>query len=959
MATITGATPLQPLPSWMSWVPLTVTVPGGGLSLSYSIVNLPLTYYGPSIPLGTGPWTYGGLTSPASTAASTSPTTSLQPSTTTSQVTSISSPSSSITSSPSETFLSTSSTPTSASSSSISLQSSSLLSTSSSSLSTITSAPSTTPSTATATSTSSSSSNTTIPPIVGTGHHLSHGALAGIIVAAALVLMALLLAVFLFLRDRRSRREAHASGGIIGDSSWGNEDTEWQIVNADSSGPSGPSGNSAPSGEGRNQTSVLGSGRSRQSGPPEAVLFDTELPEEEGDIENQLSRHSSIYIAIPTSNVPPVEPEQPPVWAPWRQGSVHSYRDLPAGDAADAMVDRPSPPMSPRSVDFSEGHNSDVEQDTLLHPAAVSAAAAGMGTSAYDPLQSSINDGFTRNRIVERAHEAVAQRRLRQRPGYVPGAAGFFQFVRNSWASSWRGPRTPGPSTDDLDAGFRPRSEKSQPGSKASSRSGRAASARQAASQRSRQTQRSQRSHPSSEKSEKSQLIEHSPEDDQNGTDESPPTPHSSQFPAPPPTHLEAHALVRQRSQSSDMMRQSSLDRQFRTMSSYSVGGGSISSGNTVYFDALDAPPLPSPLSPLLTQNRSQLSLRLVPPSQSFGRNYPHSPEVAGLDLAEFGELSSLGSELLPPRPLREFYSSSPRHSPRPPGSAVSQGSSLRSLAWQAGDALDDPPPEPSASIDRRGQIFHPPIPASPPPSYSERHPPPPGLEEYNTIQVPAFNRMGSFMSHETGAFGDALEEEPPSAGSQWRRITGADDDLPFGDRSVPPVLVTTHFRQTTQSSSIPRPTIASSQMASFHSGPLVVQSAANSPNGSRSSRAPSSIHAPPPSQFPPTRSSSRSNQTGSSHSSRASVARGARFMRGSTSANTFGQRGWRSPSPPLPLVSPVSPRESDSPLHVVESGLEMPRSPSPAASVGGASVRLVQQTPSRATSIHSFGVAL
>ncbi|KAF8753294.1 hypothetical protein RHS01_07159 [Rhizoctonia solani] len=67
----------QPLPSWLSYSAL----PGTGPVTSYTILRFPLTYYGPSIPLGTdGIWTYGGLTPPPTTAtpsATTSPTTSL------------------------------------------------------------------------------------------------------------------------------------------------------------------------------------------------------------------------------------------------------------------------------------------------------------------------------------------------------------------------------------------------------------------------------------------------------------------------------------------------------------------------------------------------------------------------------------------------------------------------------------------------------------------------------------------------------------------------------------------------------------------------------------------------------------------------------------------------------------------------------------------------------------------
>ncbi|KAJ1307614.1 hypothetical protein OPQ81_001710 [Rhizoctonia solani] len=80
---------VQALPTWLSYSPL----PGTGQVTSYTILRFPLTYYGPSIPLGTeGVWTYGGLTPPPSSATptstpptvTTSPTTSLPTSTLTS-----------------------------------------------------------------------------------------------------------------------------------------------------------------------------------------------------------------------------------------------------------------------------------------------------------------------------------------------------------------------------------------------------------------------------------------------------------------------------------------------------------------------------------------------------------------------------------------------------------------------------------------------------------------------------------------------------------------------------------------------------------------------------------------------------------------------------------------------------------------------------------------------------------
>ncbi|KAH7928316.1 hypothetical protein BV22DRAFT_1030802 [Leucogyrophana mollusca] len=70
--------PSQQLPSWMTLSTIVFTNAEGTPMTSTTTLQLPLTYYGPSIPLGTdGAWTYGGLTSPGpstSSGASTSAT---------------------------------------------------------------------------------------------------------------------------------------------------------------------------------------------------------------------------------------------------------------------------------------------------------------------------------------------------------------------------------------------------------------------------------------------------------------------------------------------------------------------------------------------------------------------------------------------------------------------------------------------------------------------------------------------------------------------------------------------------------------------------------------------------------------------------------------------------------------------------------------------------------------------
>ncbi|KAF5365294.1 hypothetical protein D9758_005476 [Tetrapyrgos nigripes] len=63
--------PTQELPSWFTISTTILTdAAGNPTATSESLLYLPLTYYGPSIPLGSL-WTYGGLTSPASTSSTT------------------------------------------------------------------------------------------------------------------------------------------------------------------------------------------------------------------------------------------------------------------------------------------------------------------------------------------------------------------------------------------------------------------------------------------------------------------------------------------------------------------------------------------------------------------------------------------------------------------------------------------------------------------------------------------------------------------------------------------------------------------------------------------------------------------------------------------------------------------------------------------------------------------------
>ncbi|KAH9838711.1 uncharacterized protein C8Q71DRAFT_752556 [Rhodofomes roseus] len=169
------AAPTQALPAWMTLSSAVVTAPDGSVFTSYTTLELPLTYYGPSIPLNTG-WTYGGLTPPPST--STAPTSS-SPFTTTSP----------------------SSAPSSSSfSSSVSSSSSSVSSTSSSSAS------SSTMSSSSITTTSSVSASAS-PSAVASGAHSSRSStVIGAVLGSLLGTLVLVLLILIWLLLRRHYR---------------------------------------------------------------------------------------------------------------------------------------------------------------------------------------------------------------------------------------------------------------------------------------------------------------------------------------------------------------------------------------------------------------------------------------------------------------------------------------------------------------------------------------------------------------------------------------------------------------------------------------------------------------------------------------------------------------------------------------------------------------------------------
>ncbi|KLO11543.1 hypothetical protein SCHPADRAFT_929812 [Schizopora paradoxa] len=160
--------PTQALPPYLSASSFTVTDVGGAVSTGVSTVEVPLTYFGPSIPLGPDDvWTFGGSTSPASTASTSS--------------------------SSSSTALSTTAT-------------SAIPSTTQSVTSPLTSATS---------SVLSSGSQSSVNPMStsamgGSKKHLSGGAIGGIVIAAVVLTIVLVtLLCLLAVRRRRRRNQEH------------------------------------------------------------------------------------------------------------------------------------------------------------------------------------------------------------------------------------------------------------------------------------------------------------------------------------------------------------------------------------------------------------------------------------------------------------------------------------------------------------------------------------------------------------------------------------------------------------------------------------------------------------------------------------------------------------------------------------------------------------------------------
>ncbi|TFK91263.1 hypothetical protein K466DRAFT_563033 [Polyporus arcularius HHB13444] len=223
--------PTQVLPSWLTLSTTVVTLPDGGISTSSTILRLPLTYFGPSIPLGTdGVWTYGGLTPP-----------------------------------PSTTFTPTSATPTSTPvSSTITLApTTSLPATSGSPL----------PASSSGSLSSSSSSSTTAVPTVASqaSHGISPSTLGAILgsVLGTLLLLVLIAIIFLI----RSNRRRHASADPRDpSSSFRNRSTTlmssfrnstlpiwtgWELVDADDAQSPRSPGEGSPRGSGEEDDPFL------------------------------------------------------------------------------------------------------------------------------------------------------------------------------------------------------------------------------------------------------------------------------------------------------------------------------------------------------------------------------------------------------------------------------------------------------------------------------------------------------------------------------------------------------------------------------------------------------------------------------------------------------------------------------------------------------------------------------
>ncbi|KAI0346305.1 hypothetical protein BDW22DRAFT_1405201 [Trametopsis cervina] len=196
----------QQLPSWLTLSSTLITEPDGSLSTSFATLRLPLTYYGPSIPLGTdGVWTYGGLTPPPTN--SPTPTTSPTPSPT---VTGVSSSTPSSSQSPSS---------QSPSSQSPSSRSTSILS----SISPISSSASPSSSSALGAPAPTTSSS----PVASASHGISTAVLGAVLgsIIGLMLLIILILTLCFIRRQTGRRRSSNPEAGNTNTSSFWNRQT--------------------------------------------------------------------------------------------------------------------------------------------------------------------------------------------------------------------------------------------------------------------------------------------------------------------------------------------------------------------------------------------------------------------------------------------------------------------------------------------------------------------------------------------------------------------------------------------------------------------------------------------------------------------------------------------------------------------------------------------------------------
>ncbi|KAI9434361.1 hypothetical protein H4582DRAFT_1979281 [Lactarius indigo] len=197
--------PTQELPSWLSLSTSLATNAAGQPTATFTtLVYLPLTYYGPSIPLGTdGVWVYGGTTSPTLSSSTSSPTNSVSSSTSPTPAT------------PSSTLATPSSTSTAPSTTSPTLPSTVTLPVPTTTLTTV---PTSTSSSALPSSTSSS--------VPASGDLSSHSHRTGVIVGSVFgAVLGSLLLLFLFIcflrrRQRNQQQRNRRTDSPVGQVMW-------------------------------------------------------------------------------------------------------------------------------------------------------------------------------------------------------------------------------------------------------------------------------------------------------------------------------------------------------------------------------------------------------------------------------------------------------------------------------------------------------------------------------------------------------------------------------------------------------------------------------------------------------------------------------------------------------------------------------------------------------------------